>query len=68
VLMRHQPRLCRTYGAPDSFCDFSQAFRPGLTYAAPTALELRILASRGVGPTALALTVGESKFFTALKV
>jgi len=30
--------LCRAYGAPDFFCRVSQAFRPGLTYAAPTAL------------------------------
>jgi len=35
------PQLCRTYGAPGFSCDDSQAFRPGLTYAAPTALVRR---------------------------
>jgi hypothetical protein len=58
--MWHQLLLCRTYGAPDSFCDFSQAFRPGLTYAAPAALELWVVGSREAGPTALGLIVGES--------
>ena len=38
--------LCRTYAAPDSLCDFPQAFRPGLTYAAPTALAWRHCAGR----------------------
>jgi hypothetical protein len=35
---RQAPKLCRTYGAPDFLCDFSQALLPGLTYAAPRAL------------------------------
>ena len=33
--------LFRTYGAPDVCCDGSQAFRPGLSYAAPPALVWR---------------------------
>src|SRR5271156_6604165 len=33
-----QATACRTYGALSSLCEFSQAFRPGVTYAAPTAL------------------------------
>jgi hypothetical protein len=40
-LLRHGQRMCRTYGAPDFSCDFSQAFRPGLAFAAPTALAPR---------------------------
>jgi hypothetical protein len=39
-------KLCRTYGAQDFLCEFSQAFRPGLTYAAPTALDCLQLARR----------------------
>jgi hypothetical protein len=34
--------MCRTYGAPDFLCDFSQAYRPGLSYAAPAALAPRL--------------------------
>jgi hypothetical protein len=37
-LSRQAPELFRTYGAPDFSCDLAQAFRPGLTCAAPTAL------------------------------
>jgi hypothetical protein len=38
--------MCRACGARNFLREFSQAFRPGLTYAAPTALVLRAVTSR----------------------
>ena len=35
--------LCCTYGAWGAYCDLSQAFRPGLTYAPPTALDRAVI-------------------------
>jgi hypothetical protein len=36
--LRKDLKLCRTDGALDHFLCVTQAFRPGLAYAAPTAL------------------------------
>ena len=38
--------MCRACGARNFLREFSQAFRPGLTYAAPTALVWRHRAGR----------------------
>lgn len=56
-LSRHRQRMCSTYGAPDFSCHDSQAFRPGLTFAASTALAPR----RAAGHTAMAVSWQEAE-------